>query len=154
MSGVVNLLIRELTLLDELISLLEEEQAALKQGLLDPLTGFSEQKSQRIHDLNNLDTELRHFLGDMPIDPKVGLHNWPITLAERNVAEPIWKSLLEKGRRAKQLNTLNAQLVDLHLQNTRELLTCLVPPPTDSGPLYGCNGQADGRSGSRIIDQA
>jgi len=153
MSNVVALLNRESELLGEFILLLENEQDALKQGLTGSLPALAEQKKQTIDALNSLDTELRQNVWNIATDAKTAVSDWAISQDERNQASPLWHSLLEKARRAKQLNALNAQLVDMHLRNTRELLSSLIPA-ADAGPLYGSNGQANGNTGSRIIDSA
>ena len=153
MSNVVALLNRELELLSGFILLLEEEQDALKLGITESLPTLAEHKKQAIDALNILDAELRQTVGNIPTDGKMPVCDWAISQDQRNEATPLWHSLLEKARRAKQLNTLNTQLVDMHLRNTRELLSSLIPT-VDSGPLYGSNGQANGNTGSRIIDSA
>lgn len=153
MSQVVALLSKELELLDGFVALLEKEQDALKQGVTDSLQTLALQKNQLILAINNLDDELRQIVGDISTGTKPGVSDWPIPHEERTAASPIWQLLLEKAKRAKQLNALNAQLVDMHLRSTKELLSSLIPR-ADAGPLYGSNGQANGNTGSRIIDSA
>ncbi len=153
MSNLVALLIKELELLDEFIQCLEEEQNALKLGLIQTLPELAEKKDLRIQALNNLDFELRQVVGDISGNNKFAVSEWPIPQDERDVVTPHWHLLLEKARHAKQLNTVNAQLVDMHLRNTKELLSSLIPTD-DAAPLYGSNGQANGNTGSRIIDSA
>lgn len=153
MSRVVALLSKEHQLLDGFILLLEEEQNHLKLGLSESLPVLAAQKSQCIQALNNLDNELRQIVGDFSNNIKASVSDWPISDEERNAVAPHWLLLLEKASRAKKLNALNAQLVDMHLRNTKELLSSLIPT-ADAGPLYGSDGQANGSTGSRIIDAA
>ncbi|WP_412479172.1 flagella synthesis protein FlgN [Azonexus sp. IMCC34839] len=153
MSNLVLLLGKELELLDEFILLLAEEQNALKCGQTESLPELAEKKNQRIQVLNDLDNELRQTVGNISRSSESAPIDWPIPQEERDTVAPLWRALLEKARHAKQLNALNTQLVDMHLRNAKELLASLIPA-ADAGPLYGSNGQANGNTGSRIIDLA
>lgn len=152
MSSIIAILTEEISLLDRYVILLEEEQKVLKEGDTKPLLELAQKKGECIALLNALDEQRRLVVDEADADS--AFNSWNISTEERVSAEKCWNEVLQKARHAKQLNTLNGQLIAMHLSSAKELLAALVPSE-DTGFLYRSNGdQATGNTGSRIIDSA
>lgn len=144
----------EISLISSFVTLLNEEQEALKLGDASGLADIGAAKTALVEKLNGLEGERRSALGI------VGEHNtreamsqWLAKHPEEQTAAVNWQKLLKLASEAKQLHELNAGLVAMHLQQTSEALAILTRRAGDDS-LYGKDGQAAQSSGSRIVDSA
>lgn len=145
---------QEAALLVSFIDLLKKEQEALKTVEISALPTIGEQKTQLVERLNALELARSKAFGIRPGDsPKLAVERWLDQNRNNAALQAGWKKLLELAREAKQLHDLNARLVQMHLQQTNELLGALTQQQPGNS-LYGANGQTWQRSGSRIVDSA
>lgn len=145
---------REITLISRFVELLKDEQEALKRANAAALPEIGSEKIELVERLNSLEAERRSALG-IAGDEKTreAMTEWLAKHPKELTAAVNWNNLLDLAREAKQLQELNARLVDMHLQQTSEVLAVLTRQPQQQ-TLYGSNGQAAQISGSRIVDSA
>jgi flagellar biosynthesis/type III secretory pathway chaperone len=79
--------------------------------------------------------------------------NWLAQNSKNKSATVHWEKLLKLASEAKMLNTVNNQLVQLHLAKTNAALSILTSQP-ESRLLYSSDGHAAHATGSRIVDSA
>lgn len=145
---------QEIKLISSLKSRLEEEQEALKAGNATALPALGDQKQKLIEQLNSLESERAGFLGcHQGEDVRAAMENWLGKHPEQRQLAGNWKKLLDLARQAKQLHEVNGQLVNMHLQQTKEILAAL-NLTAQQNTFYGADGQASTASGSRIVDSA
>lgn len=145
---------QEAALLASFIALLKKEQEALKTVEISALPALGEQKTQLVDQLNALELARSRAFGALPGESaKAAVDRWLDRNRGNAALVASWKKLLELAREAKQLHDLNARLVQMHLQQTNELLGALTQQAPGNS-LYGANGQAWQATGSRIIDSA
>jgi flagellar biosynthesis/type III secretory pathway chaperone len=81
------------------------------------------------------------------------MNNWLAQNPDNKSATVHWEKLLKLASKAKALNEINNQLVQLHLAKTNAALLILNNQP-ESRQLYSSNGQSAFITGSRIVDSA
>lgn len=153
-SAVAAIIEREIELVSRFVSVLNEEQEALRRGDVAALPELMSRKAPLVEQLNAIESE------------RLGALNLPAATAERGVMENWldqnssvtdaavnWKKLLNFAGEAKALHELNSKLVDMHLRQTSEILSILTSQPGQSA-LYGSSGQTLPATGSRIVDSA
>ncbi len=154
MQNIALLIDGEIEALVRLVSLMEQEQEALKTAKPETLSTLGDEKADLIKRLNFLEMERIDQIGATPgSDPKSAMTHWLDGHPAEIRVKSSWHSLLELARQAKALNELNGKLVAMHLERTEQALNALTPQRSNSG-LYSSSGQATGLSGSRIIDSA
>ena len=145
---------QETVLLSEFIDVLMHEQGVLKKADAMALPDINKQKIKLVEKLNTLELARRKALAVPNSEStQVAMTNWLAGKPNDENAVTNWRQLMELARRAKQLHELNAQLINLHLQQTRELLSILTQQ-SQKNSLYGNDGQAAPITGSRIVDSA
>jgi len=154
MSNFAAITEQEIALISHFVVLLKEEQEALKQADAAVLPEISAAKIDLVKQLNSLEAERRLAL-NIADDEKTraAMTEWLVKHPKEKNAAVNWENLLNLAREAKQLQGLNARLVDMHLQQTSEALVVLTRQ-SEKHPLYGSNGQAAQITGSRIVDSA
>lgn len=138
------------------VSLLSQEQAALRAGNAEPLSEIAQQKAALIETLNQAETLRHRLLAQQGFTAdNDGMHRWLLSRpsGEGKALTSLWQEILRLASEAKSLNQLNGQLVSLRLQATSEALSALNVRARESG-LYGPAGQSASLTGSRIIDSA
>lgn len=154
MSDVSAVIEREIELTSRFVDLLVEEQEILKVGDIAGLTALTDRKPPFIEQLNALSRQRVALLGLAPeVAERDAMQQWLSIHGDDQSAAVNWEKLLKLAREAKALHELNAQLVDLHLRQTSEILNILTQPSTGSA-LYGASGQSVPSTGSRIVDSA
>lgn len=144
---------QEIEEIGRFIALLEEEQGDLKSGTVDRLAEFAARKLVLVENLNALSAQRRQHMGIGPEVPeRTATDSWQAQHPDDEAAAE-WKKLLDLAREAKSLNELNAQIVDMRLRQTNEILAILSQPSADPA-LYGASGQTVSSTGSRIVDSA
>jgi flagella synthesis protein FlgN len=128
------------------IALLESEQAALMENRSDALTDLSKQKTADALELNRLDEARRELLKQaIPNQNAEAVATW---LGAHSPAElPPWQDIVALTQRAKQLNQVNGELIQMKLRRNQQTLTVLSNAVNKAG-VYGRNGQPDFSPGS------
>lgn len=153
MPGVSGIIEREIELISQFISVLNDEQECLKQGDADALPKLTATKGELVEQLNALEAERMVAIG-LPGKPSdhATMEDWLKGHRDQN-ATVNWEKLLVLAREAKTLHELNGGLIAMHLKNTNEILNILTQQPNKPS-LYGASGQALPATGSRIVDSA
>lgn len=154
MSDISAVIEREIELTSRFIQLLSEEQEILKQGNIAALPELTARKPSFIEQLNALAKQRIALMGPgADAEDRNAMTHWLAGHAEDKSAAVNWEKLLKLARDAKSLHELNAELVDLHLRQTSEILNILTQPAAGQS-LYGASGQSIPATGSRIVDSA
>lgn len=154
MSEVTSILEQEILLVSQFIELLHQEQSCLKQADPELLGQISLDKEPLIKSLNELESKRIRSVGNTgDLSNQASMANWLAQNSKNKSATVHWEKLLKLASEAKVLNTLNNQLVQLHLAKTNAALSILTSQP-ESRLLYGSNGHAAHATGSRIVDSA
>ena len=128
------------------IALLEREQAALVENRSDALPELSEQKSSDAIKLNQIAESRRKLL--QQVIPQLSAEKiqlWMNTNCPD--ALPLWQDIIALAQRAKQLNQVNGELIQMKLRHNQQALTVLSNAVNKTG-VYGRNGQPDFSPGS------
>ncbi len=145
---------QEIALLASFIELLDAEQGALKRIETLTLPEIADKKQVVIEQLNGLELARGKALGIKPEqDLRAETLRWLNSYPENGQAASAWKKIIELARQAKQLHDLNWQLLQMHLQQTNELINALTLPARKN-TLYSSDGQEYLATGSRLVDSA
>lgn len=136
----------ERTALLGFIALLEHEQAALIENRSDALPELSEQKTTDATRLSQLADTRRELLKQaIPNQNAETVASW---LGKHSPAElTSWQDIVALTQRAKQLNQINGELIQMKLRRNQQALTVLGNAVNKAG-VYGRNGQPDFSPGS------
>ena len=153
-EGIAALLAREIAAVSRLTAVLTDEQDALKRGRVADLQNITASKVALIDEINSLEAERLKAIGLGGAGESRGaMEAW---LAAHPADERLavnWKNLLDSAREAHHLHRVNAQLIDMHLRQTSEILSILTQS-AGAPSLYGASGQATPTTTSRIVDSA
>lgn len=154
MSVVAGILEREIELISRFTAALNDEQACLTAANPAALPEISAAKAGLVEQLNTLEGERMTAIGmaGTPSD-RLTMEGWLSRNKNDANATVAWEKLLILASEAKTLHELNGRLVNLHLQNTTEILGILTHEAKQPG-LYGASGQTMQATGSRIVDSA
>lgn len=145
-SGLLAALPIERSALLSFISLLEREQAALVENRSDALPELSAQKSSDAIKLNQLaESRLKLLQQAIPQPNAEKIQAW--MQANCPNALPLWQDIIALAQRAKQLNQINGELIQMKLRHNQQALTVLSNAVNKAG-IYGRNGQPDFSPGS------
>lgn len=145
---------REVGLISRFVGLLKEEQEALKLGDASALPATGAAKTELVEQLNRLEDERRLALGSVGNEnTREAMSRWLADHPAELTVASHWAELLRLASEAKELHQINAGLVAMHLEQTKEALSILTRQPPQH-LLYGSDGQAAPSSGSNIIDSA
>lgn len=140
----------ELTSMQSLLDLLNQEQQCLIHADADGLESLTPQKTQLVLHMTDLAKQRQRALaaaGFPAADASMAAyfqHN------AEPAAEQIWQQLLDCTRSAKELNRVNGMLIGKQLAQTQQLLAAMRPASTTPDPgLYGPGGTASGFGASR-----
>lgn len=154
MPAIAEQLARETTLVSSFIVALGEEQSALTHGNVEALAAIQVRKTSLAEQLNDLERERNATLSrDGFAADRGGMEAWLVAHPSDGTSAENWAQLLKLADEARELNQLNGKLIALRLQATNQALSTLTQEAHKTG-LYGPDGQAAPRTGSRIIDAA
>lgn len=150
-----SLLAGETAAMDQFISILEREQAALQAGNTDVLGELGAEKVALVATLNKIGEERNVLLRSSGLPPdRVGVETWISRNAADASVPQLWNHLKASVNKARELNLLNGKLIALRMDHNQQLLGALLSSHSQSNKLYGPDGQPAQLSGRRIIDSA
>jgi len=140
----------EYELMSCLLVLLKQEQLHLVAADIEAITEITAQKTAMVGQLNQLAAQRHQALSAAGFAAaESGMDAWLATTTELD-ATPLWTSLLETTRDAKEMNRLNSLLVNKHLLHTQGALAAM-RPPAQSGNFYGPSGQTTSNTANRRV---
>lgn len=158
LTQVVNILAamlaNEADVVERFVQLLQQEQAALKDGQTDALPVLADAKAPLTVELNELAVRRNQFLVSQGLQAdKAGVES----LLQQHPSSPLasgWERMRAAVSAARELNELNGQLINMRLQYTQQALHTLMASQRQTEQFYGKNGQPSQFTGRRIIDAA
>lgn len=154
MSALADLLTREGEFVRAFIASLTQEQEALKRGETDSIAAIALKKNQLIEQLNAVEKDRNTLLQQAGLRGDAeGMKAWLAANGNDRAAAEGWAKLLDLAAQARRINDLNGRLIAMRLQAANQALGILTEQSQRSS-LYGKDGFAATRTGSRIIDAA
>jgi flagellar biosynthesis/type III secretory pathway chaperone len=154
MSNITSIIEQEVLLVVQFIDLLEREQSCLKHAEPELLEQLCLDKEPLVKSLNELEfSRIQSLGGAGSLSNQAFMNIWLAQNPDNKSATVHWEKLLKLASKAKALNEINNQLVQLHLAKTNAALLILNNQP-ESRQLYSSNGQSAFITGSRIVDSA
>ncbi|MFT3851062.1 MAG: flagellar protein FlgN [Propionivibrio sp.] len=142
----------EATLLAEFVELLQREQASLAQGAADDLPQLADRKNSLVIQLNQLSAQRAIILEAHGLSAdRAGIDAWCVQVPDVGVADT-WQKVLQLAAKARELNRVNGELIQIRMQFTSKALEAL-SGAKNSLELYGPDGQS-AKLGSRRINDA
>jgi flagella synthesis protein FlgN len=134
------------------VDVLQREQNALKSGNTENLIDLAEQKSQVSSTLKQISAQRNTLLAAAGFnDDRAGMEAWCArNPAEKRVNEA-WSSVISLASEARELNRLNGELINLHMQYNSKALEALRGGHS-ALELYGPDGQSQTLGHRRIND--
>lgn len=153
LSDFLEVVVREAELVERFVRLLEQEKTLLTEGRTEALTIAVEEKERLAADLNDLSQRRARHLIDHGYTPdRAGMAAWAAGHAEHQETVAAWNRTLSLAAQAKELNRVNGQLIQLHMQFTGQALEILLRKEGKLD-LYGPDGRST-TSGDRQINDA
>jgi flagella synthesis protein FlgN len=140
-------------LLNDLVSLLSKEQAALVNMDIDEVESILDQKSKLIQTIANA-TKMRHkALAQAGYDAN---ENGMVMWLRANDSKPLqaqWDTFQKQLSQAKELNRVNGQVINQHFQRNQQIISQLQGKAVNAGAgnVYGPNGQTTFSSHTRSM---
>ncbi|MDR2614117.1 MAG: flagellar protein FlgN [Candidatus Accumulibacter sp.] len=153
-SGFLEVVASEAKCIERFVRLLEREKDLLTEGRTEALAAAVEEKEALAAKLNELTRQRGRYLVDEGFTPdREGMDAWSVRHPEQGKALALWRRTQSLAEQAKELNRLNGQLVQLHMQYTSQALEIL--SRRDGGlDLYGPDGRSTTLEGPQIDDAA
>ncbi len=139
----------EAGLIARFVELLETEQSSLTQGNIDTLARIAAEKEPLAANLQRLGLQRNENLAalNLPANGQ-GMTEWTTNNPD---ALSTWEKTLALAARARDLNRLNGELIQMRLQYNSRILEIL-QRNTVALDLYGPDGKASGAGEQRIND--
>ena len=145
-------LAQEAKLVEQFVTVLQQEQTALSEGATERLADYIEQKNQLVTELNFLAEQRNNELLAQNLSAdRSGLNAWFKAHPEEQKALQTWTKILALVSEARELNRLNGELVNVRLQHTARNLEAL-RNSKDPLDLYGPDGKSAFPGQQRIHD--
>lgn len=129
-------------LLNELVTLLEREQASLVKMDIDAVESILDEKSELIQSISE-SSQVRHAeLAKVGFDAdENGMASW-IRVHAQEKEQVAWQTFQAQLTQAKELNRVNGQLINQHFKRNQQALNQLQGQSSStSAGVYGANGQ-------------
>jgi flagellar biosynthesis protein FlgN len=140
-------------LLNDLVSLLSKEQAALVNMDIDEVESILDQKSKLIQTIANA-TKMRHkALAQAGYDANEnGMVMW-LRANDSKLLQAQWDAFQKQLSQAKELNRVNGQVINQHFQRNQQIISQLQGKAVNAGAgnVYGPNGQTTFSSHTRSM---
>jgi flagellar biosynthesis protein FlgN len=145
----MTILREEQRLMTSLLEVLKQEQQHLVAAHIDGLTALTPEKSALVGQMATLAQQRHGALGAAGFAPQeAGMADWVAACGD-SAAAPLWQTLLEQTREAKELNRINGMLINKHMGHTQGALQALRPLAAASSSFYGPSGHATTSTTSR-----
>jgi flagella synthesis protein FlgN len=152
LSGFLETVSRETDFVERFVGLLEQEKTLLAEGRIEALTATVEEKEKLAAELNGLTQQRGRYLLDHGFTPdRQGMASWSARHPGQKEAIAAWERTLSLSARAKELNRLNGQLIQLHMQHTDRALEILLRKEGRLD-LYGPDGRSTAPGNQQIND--
>lgn len=143
-------MVAEAQTVQEFVTLLTLEQAALGSGNTDHLPAYAEQKVALGAQLNTLAAQRNATLAAQGFGAdRAGVEDWCAKHPKEASSAKTWGMILALAGEARELNLLNGELIRLRLQYNAKALAALRGGST-SLDLYGPDGQSKTAGQPRI----
>ncbi|MGV7209025.1 flagella synthesis protein FlgN [Oxalobacteraceae bacterium A2-2] len=144
----INSLREETKVMAALLDVLRQEQQCLIAADIDTLATLTAGKSALVGQMSQL-SQLRHQALEQAghFNQDAGMDAW-IAASGETEALPMWQSLLEQTRAAKELNRVNGMLINKQMSYTQGALDALRPRGS-SAAVYGPSGLTSSAPRSR-----
>lgn len=140
----------EQELMTSLLELMKQEQLHLVAADIEAITDITARKTALVGQLSQLAAQRHQALAAAGFAAaESGMDAWLAGSTDAEAA-PLWASLLDTTRQAKELNRLNSLLVNKHMLHTQSALSAM-RPPAQSGNFYGPSGQTTSNTANRRV---
>jgi flagella synthesis protein FlgN len=154
-SGFLETIAHEAEFVERFIRLLEHEKDLLSAGHTEGLAAAVEEKEKLAQKLNALTQQRERYLVDNGFRPdRGGMNAWLARHPEQEKVIAAWNRTQSLAAQAKELNSLNGQLLQLHMQYTGQALEILSRKEESRLDLYGPDGRQAALEGPQINDAA
>ena len=154
-SGFLETIADEADFVERFIRLLEHEKDLLSAGHTEGLAAAVEEKETLAQKLDALTQQRGRYLVDHGFSPdRRGMDAWLARNPEQEKAIAAWNRTQSLAAQAKELNGLNGQLVQLHMQYTGQALEILSRKEENRPNLYGPDGRPTALESPQINDAA
>lgn len=134
-----------------LLQLLQQEQAVLVNADVDGLVRLTEEKAKLAGRMSQLAKRRHQALGAAGFEAsEAGMQAWLASQAASAADRNAWNELLAVMQSAKELNRVNGLLIGQHMARNQSALNIL-HGNAQGGPIYGPDGQATTKIGSRRL---
>lgn len=136
---------------NSLLQLLRQEQAALVDADVERLSNLTGEKARLAAQMSQLAKQRHALLGAAGFDAsEAGMQDW-LNSARASAADgKAWSALLALVQEANELNRVNGLLIGQHIARNQAALNIL-QGNAENGGMYGPNGQAANKVGSRRL---
>lgn len=152
--ALLQLLQKECELLRQFVGLLGHEQALLRTGEVDKLSAITEQKNSLSGQLNALSSQRLPALAALGFSgDRSGMEGWQASLSPSDPCRRTWDEILLLARQARDINTLNGNLIHIRMQHNHQAMESL---KLNKGTidLYGPDGQTASSGNRRVFGEA
>lgn len=136
---------------NNLLQLLKQEQAALVDADVERLSKLTEEKARIAARMAQLAKQRHGLLATAGFAPaESGMQEWLKSPHATAADHQSWNELLTLVQTANELNRVNGTLISQHMARNQAALNIL-QGNAESGGMYGPNGQAATKIGSRRL---
>lgn len=134
-----------------LLQLLKQEQAVLVNADVDGLIKLTDEKAKLAAQMTQLAKQRHRALAAAGFEAtETGMQAWLGSATATTADHKAWTELLAVMQSAKELNRVNGLLISQHMTRNQSALNVL-QGNTQGGPIYGPDGQATTKIGSRRL---
>ncbi|KIF82166.1 flagella synthesis protein FlgN [Noviherbaspirillum autotrophicum] len=136
---------------NSLLQLLQQEQAALVNADVDGLIKLTGEKAKLAAQMTQLAKRRHKALAAAGFDAtEAGMQSWLGSSGATTADNKVWTDLLAVMQAAKEHNRVNGLLISQHMTRNQNALNVL-QGNAQGGPIYGPDGQATTKIGSRRL---
>lgn len=136
---------------DSLFQLLKQEQAALVDADVERLGKLTEEKAKAAAQMSQMAKRRHGLLAAAGFEAtELGMQSWIDSPNASAADKKAWNALLEVVKAANELNRVNGLLIGQHIARNQAALNIL-QGNSESGGMYGPNGQSSAKIGSRRL---
>lgn len=153
MPSLADILAAEAGAVSAFVSLLEQEQEALKAGDADALPAIVDQKAAAARQLAPISASRNTELARCGLSgDRDGMLAWLDKHPQDGAARRHWETLQALAAEARELNRVNGELIRMRMNHNAQMLETLLA--SNRQDFYGADGQTSASAARRIIDSA